>query len=143
MDKSPDVLMQVGGPVDEVSAVLAVYGMDLEPDDVALDLGIEPTRAHRAGETSKSGVVYPHGAFIVERRGVNGQTASVLESLLSELPTNVAVWEKLRSRYSVQIRLAMHVVGFNQGFGMTSAAIRRIADIGAEIVVDIYAYGDE
>lgn len=139
------VIAKVGGVVDESVATLAVYGKDLEPDDVTKILGIKPTRSfrrgHKRGPNSRS---IPHGAWFLEIRGdaPEGPDAQ-LRNLLMRLPDSEDIWRELRSRYKVQIRFGIFMCDWNKGFNLAPDLIIRLAKMGIELDFDIYANGDE
>ncbi|MEO0988782.1 MAG: hypothetical protein AAFY20_25070, partial [Cyanobacteria bacterium J06639_14] len=51
--------------------------------------------------------------------------------------------QELASKYEIQLRISIHMEGWNQGFDLSSEIIQQIAAVGAKIVFDIYAYADD
>src|SRR5207247_6934148 len=101
------VVAEVGGLVDESSACLAIYGPDLDPDDVTAQIGCAPTSAHRRGDKSRGGSkAYEAGAWLLKERGeaANGPE-QLIRRLMMQLTPDRAVWEALASRYDVQLRV--------------------------------------
>jgi hypothetical protein len=67
----PRVIAEVGGLVDEWSATFAVYGQDLEPNDVTDLIGLEPSNGFRRGfKRGPISPAMPHDAWLLEVRGV-------------------------------------------------------------------------
>ena len=143
--KPPRVLAEVGGPVDESSATLAVYGQDLEPRDVTALVAVEPSDSFRQGfKRGPRSPAMAHGAWFLEVRGVAPDGPAVqLATLLSKLPESAHVWQQLRERYTVQLRLALHVQGWNKGFGLPRQLTARLAVLGVDLEFDLYAYGEQ
>ncbi|UCH21780.1 MAG: DUF4279 domain-containing protein [Deltaproteobacteria bacterium] len=139
------VIAEVGGVVDESDATLAVYGKDLEPDDVTALLGIKPTRSFRRGhKVGPNSPPIPHGAWFLEIRGEAPEGPDVqLRKLLMRLPDSEDVWRKLRSRYEVQLRFGIFMSGWNKGFDLAPDLIVRLAKMGVELDFSIWANGDE
>jgi hypothetical protein len=111
------VVANVGGPLAESSATLAVYGDDLDPKEVTALLGVEPTESFRRGyRRGPRSPATQYGAWFLEVRGGDpaGQDAQ-LEALLSKLPDSEDVWRKLADQYRVQVRFALHMDGWNKG----------------------------
>jgi hypothetical protein len=136
---------EVGGPIDTFNVALAVYGLDLEPDEISKLAHLDPTTSHRRGECRKQGgVPFPSGAWI--RSVKSDLSASPSESviaLLSVFPKDPALWRELNSRFDVQIRVGIHTSGWNRGFALSQAALALIALTGARMEFDLYMYGDE
>jgi len=143
--QAPRVLAEVGGPVDESSATLAVYGRDLEPHDVTSLIGVEPTHSFRRG--FKRGARSPameHGAWFLEVRGRAPDGPAVqLETLLAKLPASPDMWRQLSARYTIQLRLALHMQGLNKGFSLNKRLTERVAAFGVDLEFDLYAYGEQ
>ena len=139
------VLVEVGGPVDESSATLAVYGRDLEPGEVTALIGVEPTNSFRRGfKRGPRSPAMPHGAWLLEVRGVAPDGPAVqIEALLAQLPESAQIWRELSERYTVQLRLALHMEGWNKGFTLTKQLTNRLAALGVVVVLDLYGYGEQ
>ena len=101
------VLAEVGGPIDEVNVTLALYGEELEPEEVSRALGVEPTHAHRRGDTSGSrSSPYSSGAWLLKERGRDAEPAeAVINRLLKQLPEDPAVWRDLSIRRKIQFQI--------------------------------------
>jgi uncharacterized protein DUF4279 len=143
--KPPRVLAEVGGPVDESSATIAVYGEDLEPHDITALIGVEPSNSFRRGfKRGPRSPAMPHGAWFLEVRGVAPDGPAVqLETLLAKLPDSAHVWQQLRERYTVQLRIALHMQSWNKGFSLTKQLTARLAALGVDLKFDLYAHGQQ
>jgi hypothetical protein len=143
--KTSQVLAEVGGSVDEVNVTLALYGEELEPEEVSRALGVEPTSAHRRGERRGPGIPpYLSGAWLLKERGGDAESAeAVLDRLLKQLPEDSAVWRDLSMRHSIQVGFGLHMTGWNKGLSIPLKQVRRIAELGASMEFDIYAYGED
>jgi len=144
VEDEPEVLLEVGGPVDELSVTLAIYGEDLEPLEIEKILDVTPTSAHRRGDRKPRGPEFKEGAYVVAVRATSPEEVGrVLDDLLGQVPDSDGVWETLGTRYRVQVRFAAHIGSWNRGFGISAAQVRRLARMKAELEFDIYAYTDE
>ena len=137
-------MFEAGGPMDEAAISLAVYGETLKPNEVSSLLGVEATSSFEAGhKRGPRSPPIPHGAWFYQVRGSHPLTPEDLTTmLLAQLPTDPAVWSALGSPFRTQIRVALHMDAWNRGFAFSSATLKRIADTGAELNFDIYAYAD-
>jgi hypothetical protein len=143
--KPSRVQAEIGGPVDESSATLAVYSRDLEPRDVTALVGVEPTHSFRRGfKRGPRSPAMQHGAWFLEVRGNAPDGPEVqLETLLSKLPESANVWRQLIASYTVQLRLALHMQGSNKGFSLSKHITERLAVLGVDLEFDLYAYGEQ
>ena len=98
-----EIIATVGGLVDESSVTLAVYGHDLDPDDVSARLGCEPSSCHRRGDRkSPQGVAAPTGGWFLSLRGFAPTgPEELIRRLLMKLPSDQPTWQDLVSRFDV------------------------------------------
>jgi hypothetical protein len=140
------VIAEVGGSLDEAGVTLAIYGDDLDPEEVTAKLGVQPTRAHRRGDRRRpESQPFSAGAWMLARRGTPPVAPDqLLAELVAMLPLEDAeVWTDLRSRFSVQLRWGLHMSGWNRGFQLSGDSMRRILQVVESVGFDIYAYGEE
>jgi len=135
----------VGGPIDEVNVALALYSEELEPEEITLALGVQPTSAHRRGERrGSSSPPSLSGAWLLKEHGRDAEPAeAVIDRLLKQLPEDPAVWRNLSIRHKIQFRFGLHMTGWNKGLSIPSKQVTRIAELGASMEFDIYAYGED
>ncbi len=144
-NSSKDFELIAGGPVDETSITLAIYGEDLVPEDISHLLCCQATCHIRRGElrTPRS-TPYQQSAWFFEQEGQAPCTAEdIIKKILSNVSTDSALWQALSSRYEVQLRIAIHMENWNKGFDLSAEMIQTIARLGAKMVFDIYAYVDD
>lgn len=141
--KSP--MSEDGGPVDEVSVTLALYSEALDPEEITRALGVGPTSAHRRGERPRPRSAPARtGAWFLGERGRDAEPAeAVIDRVLRQLPEDPAVWRELGSKHDIQLRFGIHMTGWNQGLGISSKQVMQIAQLGAHMVFDIYANGED
>jgi hypothetical protein len=128
---------------DEVAVALCIYGVDLDPQEVTLLLGVDPTHAHRRGERSSlRSPPYDKGVWIREVRRFDPiHLNEMIDEVLRGLPVDPLVWQRLAQRFQVRFDFAVHTdVGGT--FVLSSPSVRRIAGLGAEFHIYIQAYGD-
>lgn len=144
-EREVTVLAEVGGPVDELRLTLGIHGPELEPDEVSALLGCGPTASHRRGEVRRAGGrPYRAGAWLrrVEGRAPD-EADGLVTRLLEGLPEDDATWTALRARFTVRVDFGVFVAGWNQGFELSPASMRRLAMFGVPIGFDIYTDGVE
>jgi hypothetical protein len=143
--KTNQVVAEVGGPIDEVNVTLALYSDELEPEEVSRALSVEPTSAHRRGESrAPARPSYSSGAWLLNVHGRDAEPAeAVIDRLLKQLPEDPAVWCDLSMRHDIQVRFGLHMTGWNKGLSIPLKQVTRIAKLGASIEFNIYAYGED
>lgn len=132
----------VGGVVDKTDVCLAVYGDDLDPDQVTAMLGCEPTSFHRKGDKMKRGInVWRRGAWLLSLEGTV-QPEALTCKLLDRLPKDVPMWARLAKKYDVQLRFGLFLERWNRGLEFTPQLVARMAKLHARIIFDVYGPDD-
>ncbi|MEM6789039.1 MAG: DUF4279 domain-containing protein [Myxococcota bacterium] len=133
--------MQTGGLVEETKISIGIHGPDVEPSAVSKLLGVEPTSQHRAGEPRKSGPPWREGArlFTVEGKAPSGPEEVAEDFLRALPPADAAPWAELRAKYRLLVKVAVFFAGWNRGYEISDAVLRRLAGISGRIDFDIYA----
>lgn len=114
----------VGGSVDEVRVTLALYGDELDPEEISNLLGCRPTHSHRRGEVrigKKTGhkTVYKQGAWLLTVEGRAPRTADELTTeLLEKIASDDGLWLGLGRRFDIQMRYGIFLEAWNSGFGL-------------------------
>jgi hypothetical protein len=144
-DEMGEVIAEVGGPVDECGVCLAIYGEDLDPDELTRVLACRPTRSHRRGdkkgERSRPAAM---GAWILEFRGEPPDTPDVLtRKVVMSVPADRSLWDQLKKRFDIQIRYGIHMTGWNKGMSLPADIVSWISLLGASVEFDIYAYEED
>lgn len=142
-------VVRVGGPVDELRISLAIYGEDLDPDEVTRLLCCAPTASHRRGDVrfSKkigSSTVAKRGVWLLSVEGTAPQTADELTAAIFErISLDDQVWSALAARFDIQMRYGVFVNAWNRGLDLNSDLVQKLAIIRASLVFDIYAEVDD
>ncbi len=143
MGSSDDVLI-IGGAVDKTSITLAIYGEDLIPEEISRLMGCETECIRRGERRSPRANPYKQSAWLFNKKGEAPTTAEeIIREILSNLSTDAAAWKEISSKYDVQVRIAIHMENWNKGFDLSAETVQQIANLGAKMVFDIYAYVDD
>jgi len=139
------IVAEVGGQPEESGVCVALYGDDLDPDDVTERLGCKPTSSHRRGDRKgPQSPPYPRGAWLLTLRGeIPTAPEQLIRRLLLRLPSDERVWRDLCSRFEIQVRIAVHFTGWNKGFSLPADVAAAVARMQASVVIDLYAYDDQ
>ena len=139
---SPTNIAYVGGGIDEVGVCFAMYGEDLDPTAISPIVGCEATSSHRRGD--RRGPHTPpskHVAWFLQLRGRAPRTVDdLLTELLGSIPLDAV--PRLRERYEVQIRIALHMDGWNKGFQLSPDVLERLASLNVPVLFDVYSYAE-
>jgi len=141
------VLLRVGGPIDSCSATLRLFGDDLDPDAVTAMLGAVPTTACRKGDITRRKVTTR-----VEQRGkwllsIDHRTGTTLDAVINELLDRVTgdlgVWVELAKRFQIDLFCGLNMESWNRGLSFSPQTMKRVAERGLELGLDIYYMEDE
>lgn len=136
-----EVITEIGGPPDECGVALAIYGEELDPDEITRLLGVRPTVSHRRGDRPRPQSKHPFrlGAWFLECRG----NAPVRPDELTKTIFDPERWKPIQDRFKIQLRYGLHISGWNKEFDLPRELVARIAAIGATMNFDLYAYGED
>lgn len=142
---SPRVLAEVGGLVDEAGITLAIYGEALDPDDITEILKVAPTASHRRGDRrGKRSPSAAQGAWLLSVRcEAPVEPDAALTKLLAQVPEDEGLWLRLAESYDLQLRIGVHFAGWNKGFDISPANLRRLAGMHVKVGLDLYEYGED
>lgn len=137
----------VGGGVDQCSASVRLFGDGLDPDGVTAALGASPTTACRKGDVTRLKVttrVEPQGKWLLCLDGHGGAALdAVVNELLGRMTGDLSVWADLTSRFRADLYCGLHLEAWNRGLSLSPRTLRRVADRGLELGLDIYFVGGE
>ena len=139
---APKGTIWVGGVLDKTDVCLGVYGDDLDPDQVTIVLGCEPTSSHRKGDKMKRGInVWRRGAWLFSKVGT-ADPEQLTCKLLDRLPKDQRTWVRLAKKYDVQLRFGLFLERWNRGLEFTPQLVARMAKLHARIIFDVYGPED-
>ena len=121
-------------------ASLCLYGEDLDPDEVSRTLGIEPTSSGRRGGPLRRGRVLSRGFWCVSTRDdcdsddASEHVARLASMLGMDPPAIVAAV----GRYEARVYIYWDLQDGNGGPVLTPPALAWLAQVGAELHVDLY-----
>jgi hypothetical protein len=130
-------------------ATLRVCGDDLDPVEITLHLGCEPTFAQTKGKR----IVGPNtGAVRIARMGLwrlqatdrepqdlDGQIAE----LLSKLTDDLGVWNSIAARYELDLFCGLFMKESNEGLSISPQSLAALGLRHIELGLDIYDGNDD
>ena len=136
--RPPKNTIWFGGLVDKTDVCLAVYGDNLNPDEVTRLLGCEPSDSHRRGEKMKRGISAWHkGAWLLSEQGKTPPEELTVK-LLDRLPSDERIWKRLAKQHDLQLRFGLFLDRANRGLDLSPGLVTRISRMHAVVVFDIY-----
>src|SRR6266508_874114 len=129
------------GRESDWGASLILRGPTLDPDEVTNRLGMRPSRARAPGILSPvTGRPYPDGAWIVES---DQPPWAPLDAHVAAVLSRVAgLWHELKglaAEHSAGLSCVVHSFGGDTPtIGFDPVDVRRLAELGAWIDVDLY-----
>ena len=130
--------------LERAVATLRVAGDHLDPEEVTLRLGAQPTHSQRNGQEFrfKSGRtrVAKFGQWRLvapdtEPEDLDHQVAELLGTLTNDLE----IWRDLSSRFNVDLFCGWFMGRSNEGLTISPATLLRLGERGIELAIDIYA----
>jgi Domain of unknown function (DUF4279) len=131
-----------GGPVPWFSISLLVTADDLDPGAVTRLLGVEPDEARRRGVPDIRGRMPSAGAWVLRLRGEQTSEKDVgvaISMLLDRIPASAELWGLARANANARVFVGLHLDAFNRGLELSTDLIRRLADLGLRLDLDIYS----
>src|SRR4051812_44975510 len=121
--------------VDDSVASLTIYGENLDPDEITLLLGCEPTevKLHKSMVSWHLESDFPRSAELEEK----------VVGLLDKVTNDLIVWANLAERYDMRIFCGLFLNTWNEGFALSPDLMARLAERKLRIEVDIYAPVEE
>ena len=146
------VLDDGDGRGDAMSFRFALYGDDLDPDDVSRRLGCAPTSARRGGEALHAQPpVDPDadedsrcliGAWVLEVEAASPFSIDdLVEQVLGRFPSVPAFWQPLHREFAIQLRLSFHTGARDSGFILSTESLARCAATGASLLFTLHTDG--
>ncbi|HUE72339.1 MAG TPA: hypothetical protein VMP01_15755 [Pirellulaceae bacterium] len=148
----PDIpiLLQFGGPFDEVRVTLSFCSPSLDKLEVSAITDLCPTKAWNAHER------HVHG------NGMSGQTREVdfgkwfhtvdldsadpnelIEHLFATATRDLTGWTSLAQRNDGRVTIAGHLDNWNRELDLSPVVLKLLAERALRLTVDVYFDGDE
>ena len=135
-------LIQTGGPVDNTSVALRIFGDSLLPEDITQLLGHEPTKAYRKDEVIPDNRYHRTartGSWLLEGNlPRKTEIEPQIKDLLSKVTSDLGVWDRLTEEFEVDIYCGLFLDGDNRGCVLSPQVLKMISDRSMTIGFDIY-----
>lgn len=137
------------GALEYSQAALRIFGDDLIPEDVSNLLGAKPTKSKMKGDekvckTSGKVRIATTGSWHLhaEKREPEDLNAQIAE-ILSQLTSDLAVWEKLCKSYKVDMFCGLFMGHWNDGLSLSPETMLALAQRRIHLNLDIYRGSDD
>ncbi|MBX3438989.1 MAG: DUF4279 domain-containing protein [Planctomycetaceae bacterium] len=131
----------VGGPVDDVSITLRIFGDDLDPEEITALFRVQPTSSCKKGDVFR-GKHYDRlektGKWLYAKDHVQDNLDTIVRDLLANLPDDLTIWTSITDRFSVDLFLGVWMRDWNRGFDLKHETLKHLSDRRLEIGFDIY-----
>jgi len=122
---------------------LTIRGESLEPGEITLRLGVEPTKGFARGDTTVHPTPTRFGYWRLRIDRAGGELNSFLEDLLTALNGHEDAVAELARRYEAEVTIVADLTGINEGeMTIASSVLKRIATMSAGLRF-YWLYGDE
>lgn len=126
------------------TAVLRVFGDDLDPDEISALLGSRPSSSARKGERLAVGTAgrvriletgrWSLNAVDSRPEGIEAQIFAILDRLTGDME----VWRSLSGRYQLDMFCGVFMDSGNDNLSLSSKALFALGQRGIELELDIY-----
>jgi hypothetical protein len=137
-------LISVGGPVDETSVTLRIFGDDLNPDEITSILRFPPTVARRKGDirigkTTKNEYKARTGQWHLESPRGKGDLDNHIRWLLEALCPEQDSWDSINQRFNIDLFCGLFINDWNRGTGISADLMYELGRRRIALELDIYA----
>lgn len=135
--------ISVGGPAADSRASLCIYAPDIDLEQVTALVGCAPSEAHRRGEVVGKRPPAPVGLWSLEAP-TELSFEEKLKYLVEQTTSDRAAWTILGASHTVQIRCALFLHSWTEGFDLPAVLVAEIGLRGWAFTMAAYsADGDE
>ena len=136
------------GNFDRSTACLRLFGDNLDPGEISLLLGCQPTVAEFRGEI----VRYPSGRERIARVGQWRLEAQDVEPenladqirwLLTQVTEDLSVWQRLQRMCEMNLFCGLFMASGNDGVSIPPSVMLMLGQRGIALDCDVYSYLDE
>ena len=132
--------------VGKSTASVRFFGDELDPGELTLLLGCEPSKQYQKGD-----LVAPRrenrrkfGAWIIAAEDGSPEAIDEqLASIFARTTQDLQVWQDLASRYEGGAFCGLFMNESNEGFSLSLSTLKSLAARGLEIGFDVYDPDDE
>ncbi|MFD1786437.1 DUF4279 domain-containing protein [Sphingomonas floccifaciens] len=122
---------------------IGFYGDDLEPEQITISLGDEPTVGVKKGEAcpSATGASNPArtGSWRVSSENCQpGDVDGQINALFDGLSNNLSAWKAFAQRYRGRVFCGIFLGSGNEGLTLRPETLLRIGERGLLVDLDIY-----
>ena len=131
------------GALYKSAASIGFYGDDLDPAEITIALGAEPTVGVRKGgrwfTDSGTEKIATRGSWrMVAERREPGDLDGQINSLLDGLSDDFEAWRLFAGRYRGRVFCGVFLASGNEGFTLRSPTLARIGERALVIDFDVY-----
>ncbi|MGA8431680.1 MAG: DUF4279 domain-containing protein [Candidatus Sulfotelmatobacter sp.] len=133
--------MHVGDDLKWSRASFRIFGETLQPEEIGVALGIAATRSHLKGELrdARHTAVWRESAWLLRSPLARGtDLAEHLKWLLEAIESKTDVIAELSKKYRIDFFCGFSSGNGQGGFALDSDILRRIANFGIPLNLDLY-----
>jgi hypothetical protein len=139
---APPGTVWFGGPIPWFLVSLSIKADDLDPDGVTRLLGTKPDDVQRRGVATANGRRAPFGMWTIRLRRdetTEWDVGVAIAMLLDRVSVSTEAWDQARASADARVSVGLHLDSSNRGFELAPDLLRRLANLGLRLDVDIYA----
>ena len=141
-----DVIWIAGGNFDRVNVTLRLFGDDLDPDQVSVQLGCKPTASYRKDDrlpSKRYRRIAKTGSWrLSSPEDEAGTLEEKLNRLLDSVSSDLKAWADLK-QFEHDIFCGIRLDQWNRGGSLSPQLLARLAERDLTLQLDIYCIGEE
>lgn len=149
MPDSPEDLMYLcGGEIDAGEFSVSITSGNLDPARLAEQLGMQPTKSHRRGDTfGKAGLTYSYGEWCLSTGRLDFRNRESCETQFDEfvrrLPADEVVWQRIEAEHEARVFIVLWMRTWNREFDISTFALGELARRRLRLHIDTYLELDD
>jgi Domain of unknown function (DUF4279) len=131
------------GQFNHSAATLRLFGETLDPSEVTILLGCQPSVAKRMGEVTRdlSGRerIAKYGQWRLEAVAAKpGDIESQIRDLLNQVSDDMEVWKRLSENFDIDIFCGLFMQTANDGLSLSPELMLMLGQRGIALSLDVY-----
>ena len=122
-------------------ASLRIFGEDLVPDEISSRLDLRPTQTHLRGQrkSERVSLAWKDSMWLLQSPlGTEEDLPRHLEWLLGKLEPKAGIVNEISAKFKMDFFCGFSSDNGQGGFTLSTELLRRLADIGIPITLDLY-----
>jgi hypothetical protein len=147
MSNPSELIYACGGEIDAGEFSVSITSENLDPDSLAEQLAMQPTKSHRRNDTfGKSGRRYGYGEWCFSSGRLDFRSGKSCEKQFDDfvrsLPDDTTAWERITAEHEARVFIVLWMRTWNREFDISCFALGELARRKLQLHIDTYLESD-